>query len=562
MVENRLENIINTLTLSCYAYTCRGIFETHKLMFSLQMTLRIMDGEGTLDMNQVDIFLKGNLSLDKCKDKQPGEWISDAGWHDMQRLTAEVESCANLIPDLKAAIGQWKEWYDLDAPESHPMPQGYDERLTPLEKMLVLRCFRVDRVVPAIIKFVIATMGQQYVMPPVLDFMAIFKDSRPLVPVIFVLSPGADPATDIFKLAAKLGMSGPKMKYMALGQGQGPVAASMLEMGAQRGQWVLLQNCHLLPGWLKTLEKILEQLQNPHEDFRLWMTTDPTPAFPIGILQRSLKVVTEPPNGLKLNMLASYSKVTDETLNQCPHQAFKPCVFVLAFFHAVVQERRKYGKVGWNVKYDFNDSDFSVSIRLLDNYLTKAHHNGDVTIPVLPQDSNLSFCTHSDRPAFESLVCDSGTRCATSSARSCTAGASPTTATGASSRRTCRSTSATSSSTPSSRSTSSRTRPRSGSASSTAGSRRSTTRSPRQRAEQLFIPLGPQDRQTARGRSASPTSLLRQVRHANAAAAEPCSCVGIRPPGDSCAVRQILQRLTLGRSHCGQWHHCCWRCRI
>jgi len=381
LVENRLENIINTLTQGCYNYTCRGIFETHKLMFSLQMTLRIMDGEGTLDMGQVDFFLKGNLSLEKCKDKPPTEWISDGGWHDMQRLTTDVASCANLITDLKADLPKWKEWYDLDAPESHPMPQGYEENLSALERMLVLRCFRVDRIVPAIIKFVINTMGGEYVSPPVLDFNVIYKDSKSNVPVIFVLSPGADPATDIFKLAAKLGMSGAKMKYMALGQGQGPVAASMLETGALRGQWVLLQNCHLLPSWLKTLEKIIEQLAAPHEDFRLWMTTDPTPAFPIGILQRSLKVVTEPPNGLKLNMLDSYSKVTDDTLNACPHQAFKPCVFVLAFFHAVVQERRKYGKVGWNVNYDFNASDFAVSIRLLDNYLTKAHSNGDVLIP-------------------------------------------------------------------------------------------------------------------------------------------------------------------------------------
>ena len=57
-------------------------------------------------------------------------------------------------------------------------------------------------------------------------------------------------------------------------------------------------------------------------------------------------MVTEPPNGLKLNMLASYSKVSEEVLMSCPHEAFRPCVFVLAFFHAVVQERRKYGKVG------------------------------------------------------------------------------------------------------------------------------------------------------------------------------------------------------------------------
>ena len=47
----------------------------------------------------------------------------------------------------------------------------------------------------------------------------------------------------------------------------------------------------------------------PHPDFRLWMTTDPTDRFPLGILQRSLKVVTEPPDGLKLNMRSSFSKI-------------------------------------------------------------------------------------------------------------------------------------------------------------------------------------------------------------------------------------------------------------
>lgn len=50
------------------------------------------------------------------------------------------------------------------------------------------------------------------------------------------------------------------------------------------------QNCHLLPKWLKTLEKILEKIQKPHADFRLWLTTEPTETFPLGVLQRSLKV--------------------------------------------------------------------------------------------------------------------------------------------------------------------------------------------------------------------------------------------------------------------------------
>lgn len=68
------------------------------------------------------------------------------------------------------------------------------------------------------------------------------------------------------------------------------VALQLLEMAVARGQWLMLQNCHLLVKWLKDLEKSLERITKPHPDFRLWLTTDPTEGFPIGILQKSLKV--------------------------------------------------------------------------------------------------------------------------------------------------------------------------------------------------------------------------------------------------------------------------------
>ena len=59
--------------------------------------------------------------------------------------------------------------------------------------------------------------------------------------------------------------AGVKLKYMALGQGMGPKAAEVIESGAARGLWVMLQNCHLLPKWLKTLEKILDKIDKPHK---------------------------------------------------------------------------------------------------------------------------------------------------------------------------------------------------------------------------------------------------------------------------------------------------------
>lgn len=143
----------------------------------------------------------------------------------------------------------------------------------------------------------------------------------------------------------------------------------------------MLQNCHLLIGFIKQLEKQLEKIAKPHPDFRLWLTTDPTPSFPIGILQRSLKVVIEPPNGLKLNLRNTYFKIRPQTLDCCSHPAYKSLVYVLAFFHAVVQERRKYDKIGWNISYDFNESDFNVCVQILDTYLSKAVVLKDLRIP-------------------------------------------------------------------------------------------------------------------------------------------------------------------------------------
>ena len=216
--------------------------------------------------------------------------------------------------------------------------------------------------------------------PPVLDYSRIYNQSTERMPMVFILSPGADPQGDIQKLCDEKGMM-QRFKFVALGQGQGPVAEQYLEQGAAKGYWVLLQNCHLLISWLKKLEKRLEQMKAPHKDFRLWLTTEPSDRFPLGILQRSLKVVTEPPDGLKLNLRSTYSKIDTTIIDDVPHWAFRPCLYVLAFVHAVLQERRKYGKIGWNVNYDFNESDFQISRKLLGLYLSKAFEDSDEFLP-------------------------------------------------------------------------------------------------------------------------------------------------------------------------------------
>uniref|UniRef100_A0A8C2AG99 Dynein heavy chain 10, axonemal-like n=1 Tax=Cyprinus carpio TaxID=7962 RepID=A0A8C2AG99_CYPCA len=366
ILPTRLKNIMDTLTQNVYNYGCTGLFERHKLLFSFNMTIKIEQGEGRAPQDELEFFLKGrsNLSLEKSKRKKLCDWLPDQGWEDIVRLMELFPNeFGTLADDIEKNPEEWKKWYDLDAPEQASFPMKYKDNLTPFQKLLLMRCFRLDRVYQYVLTFSchFFTVSLRYVQPPVISFEAIFDQSSPNSPIVFILSPGSEPASDLMKLAKRSGFGANRLKFLAMGQGQEKVALQLLETAVARGQWLMLQNCHLLVKWLKDLEKALERITKPHPDFRLWLTTEPIKDFPIGILQKSLKVVTEPPNGLKLNMRATYFKIPNDKVMNCPHPAFRSLVYVLAFFHAVVQERRKYGKIGWNVPYDFNESDFLVN---------------------------------------------------------------------------------------------------------------------------------------------------------------------------------------------------------
>jgi len=81
-------------------------------------------------------------------------------------------------------------------------------------------------------------------------------------------------------------------------------------------------------------------------------------------------LTNEPPKGLKANMTRSLTDIGEERYEGCSKpREYKKLVFALAYFHAAILERRKYGAIGWNIPYEWMNSDFNTSELNLMMYL-------------------------------------------------------------------------------------------------------------------------------------------------------------------------------------------------
>ena len=78
----------------------------------------------------------------------------------------------------------------------------------------------------------------------------------------------------------------------------------------------------------------------------------------------------EPPSGLRSNLMRAYANLDNRELNDCTKpKEFKMLLFAFSFFHAIAQDRRKFGAIGWNIPYAFMQEEFYVCKIQLKSFL-------------------------------------------------------------------------------------------------------------------------------------------------------------------------------------------------
>jgi len=386
--ELRVLGLRDVIRMTIYQWVSRGLFEKHKQIFRCQLTFRLMQ-KAIINVEYTDKEMQFLLTCPSTSaiPNPLKEWLPDLAWFSITKLI-EIEGFEQFSTHVeKEAPNRFKDWYNELTPEDEKLPLEWKKLDSqPFQKLLVIRVMRPDRITTAMDNFIRKTLpkGDDYVdCDSTSNFDQIltsaYLDSTTTTPIYFILSPGANPVVAVEELARSQGVDLKHVHKISLGQGQDVVAMNKLDIGHKEGHWVMLQNVHLMPLFLLELEKKLDEFagEGSAPGFRLFLSSDPAKTIPIGLLEKSIKLTNEPPQGIKQNMKRAFTFFTKE-LFEDKDPKIKTILFSLCYFHSVMLERRKFGPKGWNMMYPFSVGDLRDSALVMNNYMENNAASGKI----------------------------------------------------------------------------------------------------------------------------------------------------------------------------------------
>ena len=347
-MAEKLNILRSTLEVAVLDFVGRALFKADRLMFALNLIKRMHSDH--FQPKEWEAFT--GVLVSSVSEGTPKGF---PGWASSERQGAYrllQENLPHLVTMLELENNsKWSKFStSLEAERDFPSIKG----VTPFQKVLIMQCFRPDRLQSAMLQFCTDMLRVDSISPPSLSLANMYSESEPLNPILLLSSPGSDPSKELQEFAEKTMGSG-QYEALAMGGGQQDIAINMLRNAAANGCWLCLKNLHLVVAWLPTLEKELSSLK-PHASFRLWLTSEGHSSFPSILLQESLKATYEAPPGLKMNLERTFDS-WDRSMFEKGSVIQNRLLFLLACFHAVIQERRTYIPQGWSKFYEFSYGD-------------------------------------------------------------------------------------------------------------------------------------------------------------------------------------------------------------
>ncbi|EMR09626.1 hypothetical protein PNEG_02210 [Pneumocystis murina B123] len=376
--SKRINILLRDIMLTTFKKVSRALLHKHHIFFGLLIArLAILTKEiKGFDNNIFELLFTNEIpendfsenpsSIDIKKYKVPY-------FYDIDKYIDENSKEFNLF-----LIAENAEDYVPILWEYHEEPLNNNIR-----KLLIIKMFRMDRLIPAIEKFITDVFEENIFSHIFYDIKSLIEnESTPQTPIVLCSVPGYDASYKIENFVNQVSVD---CQSITMGSIEGLTQADReIILASQKGTWILLKNVHLTTSWLDHLEKKLQNLKH-HPKFRLFVTMEMSlRQVPINLLRMSRIMVFEPPPGIKASMLNTFGSIPVSYFNNRPIEKNR-LYFLLSWFHALVQERLRYVPLGWSKLYEFNDSDFESAIWMINRLIKDfAHHRSNISPEKIP----------------------------------------------------------------------------------------------------------------------------------------------------------------------------------
>ncbi|KAH8923510.1 hypothetical protein BT69DRAFT_1319504 [Atractiella rhizophila] len=368
--NQRLSILKRDIYLQTFKRTARALLHTDHLVLGMLLAqVKLRSEHGSFNETEFGYLLDSIRAAASSDKPAPGALNTDQA--------EKVNSLAELLPfkELRQQLGadpeKWKTFFDSETPETVvPITwEDLDVVGVSLREALLMKYLRPDRLLQAADRFVQTAFGQDISAEAAFDLEEVVtQEVKATQPISLASVPGYDASYKVDNITVSVGA---RCASIAMGTAEATSQADQaIAAAARMGSWVLLKNVHLAVSWLGQLEKRLQSMQaNPN--FRLFLTMETNPSIPVNILRRSCVVMNEPPPGIRANMVDSLQSIPSGRLSSGPAEKAR-LYFLLAWLHAVLQERMRYVPLGWSKAYEFNNSDQESTLNTIDKWVDTA----------------------------------------------------------------------------------------------------------------------------------------------------------------------------------------------
>eukprot|EP01016_Furgasonia_blochmanni_P042655 TRINITY_DN567_c0_g1_i1.p1 TRINITY_DN567_c0_g1~~TRINITY_DN567_c0_g1_i1.p1 ORF type:complete len:874 (+),score=315.79 TRINITY_DN567_c0_g1_i1:204-2825(+) len=396
--QRRLDYIFNELFIRIYHRVSHSLLNSEKLIFALRLA-QIKLGTNCQEQFQAIIRTATVIETKLSPTLLQGK-LSNSQMKFLEELSNQ-DRFKNLVGNLEANESGWLAFLDASNPED-VFPKGWENADYETKEagnlkgnlkdvsiacrdLAIVKLFRPDKFALFAQKLINVVLAEKFLDVPPLDLgNVVEKESTAKSPILLCSAPGFDASYKVEQLVKE---TGKKLTSVAIGSAEGfELAEKAITGAAKSGNWVLLKNVHLAPSWLSEVEKKIHRLQT-HDSFRLFLTMEFNPKVPATLLRQSYKFVFEPPDGIKASLIRTFKTVlTPQRTDKFPIERAR-LHFILAWIHAVIQERLRYTPIGWTKVYEFNEADQRCALDLIDEHIDGMGERQNVDPSKMPWDT-------------------------------------------------------------------------------------------------------------------------------------------------------------------------------